>query len=101
MLLDERQPVEARARDDDLEVVAAARAVDDRELAGVRERLPQKGLEPVDRHAPQVSPRAPRCAGPAPPRARRARRSRRGARTRAPRAPASPRAARGPPRART
>ena len=38
VLLDEREPVEAVALDRHLEVVAAARAIGDRELGGVRER---------------------------------------------------------------
>ena len=50
VLLDERQPVEARARDDDLEVVAAAGAVDHVELGGVRKRLRQETSEPFGAH---------------------------------------------------
>ena len=42
VLLDQREPGEARARDRDLEVVAAARAVLDVELGRVGERLGEK-----------------------------------------------------------
>jgi len=38
VLLDEREAVEARARDDDLEVVTGTRAVEDGKLARVGER---------------------------------------------------------------
>ena len=51
VLVEQREPVEAGARDDHLEVVAAAGAVDDRELARVRERAPEQLLEDVRGHA--------------------------------------------------
>jgi hypothetical protein len=47
VLLDEREPGEARARDGDLKVVASARAILDRELGRVREGDPKELLEPV------------------------------------------------------
>jgi Lon protease-like protein len=50
VLLDERQPVEARARHDDLEMVAAAGAVLDPQLSRVGERVTQQVLEPLDGH---------------------------------------------------
>lgn len=45
VLLDEREPLEARARERDLEVVAAAGAVLDRDLGRVGERIAQEELE--------------------------------------------------------
>jgi hypothetical protein len=45
VLLDQREPVEAAARDRHLEVVAAAGAILDRDLARVGERVAQKRLE--------------------------------------------------------
>ena len=51
VLVEERQPVEARARDDHLEVVAAAGAVLDAELRRVGKRAAQKRLETLDSHA--------------------------------------------------
>jgi thioredoxin len=50
VLVDERQPGEARARDGDLEVVASAGPVAHGELGGVRKRRAQELLEP-GRHA--------------------------------------------------
>ena len=47
MLVDERETAEARARDGDLEVVAAARPVDDRDVGRVREGGVQQLLEAV------------------------------------------------------
>jgi len=51
VLVEQRQAVEARARDDHLEVIAAAGAVLDAELARVRERTAQKCLETIRGHA--------------------------------------------------
>src|SRR3954451_11206112 len=48
VLLEERDPLEARAHDGHVEVVAAAGAVDDVDGLGVGERLAEQGLEPVD-----------------------------------------------------
>ena len=45
VLVDERQALEARAHDRHLEVVAAARAVDDGELCGVGKGVPEQRLE--------------------------------------------------------
>ena len=50
VLVDEREPREAGRRDRDLEVVAAARPVDDRDLGRLRERRAQELLQP-SRHA--------------------------------------------------
>jgi Lon protease-like protein len=50
VLLDQRQSVEAAARDRDLKVVAAARAVDHGELLRVRKRLGQEVLECLSPH---------------------------------------------------
>jgi len=50
VLLEQRQAVEARARDRDQEVVAAAGAVVDRELARVRERLLEQASKPLFDH---------------------------------------------------
>src|SRR6266545_2738822 len=58
VLLDERDAVEARARDRDLEVVAAARAVDHGELGRVRERLCEQLLQRLYGHAGHRSRRA-------------------------------------------
>ena len=46
VLVEERQAGESRARDGGLEMVAAAGAVDDRDLRGVGERRAQELLEP-------------------------------------------------------
>jgi hypothetical protein len=54
MLVDEREPGEARARDDDLEMVAPAGAILDRELGRVREGAPEELFEPVC-HEPDAS----------------------------------------------
>ena len=54
MLIEEREPVEARALDDDLEVVAPARAILDTQILGVGERVAQERLETVDGHAVMV-----------------------------------------------
>jgi Lon protease-like protein len=56
VLLDAREPVEARARDDDLEMVAAARPVLDGELARVREGALEQTPEVVDGHRAHASP---------------------------------------------
>ena len=50
VLVDERKPVEGRSRDDDLEVIARPGPVEHRELAGVREGLPEQALETMGRH---------------------------------------------------
>jgi hypothetical protein len=47
VLVDERETVEATAHDRDVEVIAAAGAIDHGELARVRERTPQEMLEPT------------------------------------------------------
>ena len=51
VLVEQRQAVEARARDDHLKVIAAAGAVLDAELARVRERTAQKCFEAIGGHA--------------------------------------------------
>jgi Lon protease-like protein len=51
VLVEKRQAVEARARHDHLEVVAAAGAVLDAELVRIRKRAAQQGLETFDSHA--------------------------------------------------
>ena len=51
MLVEQRQAVEARARDDHLKVIAAAGAILDAELARVRERAAQKCFEAISGHA--------------------------------------------------
>jgi Lon protease-like protein len=51
MLVEQRQAVEARARDDHLEVIAAARAILDAELARIGKRAAQQSLETIDSHA--------------------------------------------------
>jgi ATP-dependent Lon protease len=58
MLVEQRKPVEARARDGHLEMVAAARAVLDAQLARVRKRGAEQGLETVGGHAAMVRSRA-------------------------------------------
>ena len=45
VLLDEREPREARADDGDMEVVAASGAVDDRDLPGIRKSVSQEVVE--------------------------------------------------------
>ena len=62
VLLEQRQPVEARARDGHLEVVAAARAVLDRDLGRVRKRVPQDRLEPLACHGFDASRAGKNCA---------------------------------------
>src|SRR3954471_16509984 len=54
VLLEQRQAVEARRRDDHLEVVAAARAVLDEQLRRVGERLLQQSLQRFGGHAAMV-----------------------------------------------
>jgi len=54
VLVDERQPVEARALHDDLKMVAAARAVLDGEFVRVGKRAAQQSLETLDGHAAMV-----------------------------------------------
>src|SRR5205085_1850394 len=51
VMLEKRAPDEARARDDDLEVVAAAGAVVDRELRRLREGGVEERLQRCSRHA--------------------------------------------------
>src|SRR3954453_160994 len=51
VLFEPREPVEARRRDDHLEVVAAARAVLDTQFVRVRECVAQKRFEALDSHA--------------------------------------------------
>ena len=51
VLVEQRQAVEARARDDHLKVIAAAGAVLDAELARIRERTAQKRFEAIGGHA--------------------------------------------------
>jgi phage tail-like protein len=55
VLLEQRQAVEARRRDDHLEVVAAARAVLDAQLGRVGERLLQQALQRFGGHAAMVA----------------------------------------------
>ena len=50
VLLDEREPVEAAAADGHLELVAAARPVDDFELVGVGKRLLEQRSERLGDH---------------------------------------------------
>jgi hypothetical protein len=54
VLLEQRQPVEARARYANLEVVAAAGAVLDDELGRFGKRLPKQSLKPRGRHVAQA-----------------------------------------------
>jgi len=58
VLVEQREPLEPRACDDDLVVVAAARAVLDQDLVGVRKCVAQERLEPLDRHVRHRSPAA-------------------------------------------
>jgi hypothetical protein len=58
VLVDERQPGEAGARDADLEMIAAARTVDDRELGRIRKRSAEQLLE-AGAHAREASRREP------------------------------------------
>src|SRR5436190_9232983 len=51
VLVEERQPLEARARDDHLEMVTAARAVLDAQLRRVGKRAAQQRFEALDSHA--------------------------------------------------
>jgi hypothetical protein len=51
VLVEQRQAVEAGARDDHLEVIASTGAVLDAELARVRERTAQKCFETIRGHA--------------------------------------------------
>jgi len=51
VLVEQREAVEARARDDHLEMVAAARAILDAELVRIGEGAAQQGLETFDGHA--------------------------------------------------
>jgi phage tail-like protein len=55
MLFEQRQAGEARRRDGDLEVVAAARAILDAQFCCVGKRLLQQQLQRVDRHAAMVA----------------------------------------------
>jgi Lon protease-like protein len=62
VLVEEREPLEARARHDHLEVVAAAGAVLDTQLLGVGKRVAQQGFETLDSHAGIVlTPPGPRA----------------------------------------
>jgi hypothetical protein len=54
VLIEERQAVEARARENHLEMVAAAGTVLDAELVRVRERTAQKRFEAIGSHEPIV-----------------------------------------------
>ena len=54
VLVEEWQAVEARTRDDHLEVVAAAGTVLDAEFVRIRKRTAQKRLEAVGCHEPIV-----------------------------------------------
>ena len=63
VLVDERKPVECGARDDDLEVVASSRSVDDCDLRRVRERSAEKPFETIGRHD-RIMPAAPGSAQP-------------------------------------
>jgi cytochrome oxidase assembly protein ShyY1 len=54
MLVEERQAVEARTRDDHLEMVAATGTVLDAKLVRVRKRTAQKRFEAVGSHEPIV-----------------------------------------------
>src|SRR5438445_2423634 len=65
MLVEEREPVEARARDRHLKMVAAACAVLDEQLARIRERMLQQLLERFGRHPPMLAVEA-RYAPPVP-----------------------------------
>jgi len=47
VLLDEREPVEALARDHDLEVIAATRSIVDRKVR-IRKSLREQSPKPVD-----------------------------------------------------
>ena len=58
VLVEQRESLEPRARDDDLIVVAATGPVLDQNLAGVGKCLAQKRLEPLDRHLRHRSPAA-------------------------------------------
>jgi Lon protease-like protein len=58
VLIDEREPGEARARHDHLEVVSVAGAVLHAQLVRVRERIAQKGFESLGGHTAMVRPRA-------------------------------------------
>lgn len=51
VLVDERQVVEARAGDHDLEVVAGAGPVEDGQLGSVRKGLAEQLLETIHGHA--------------------------------------------------
>ncbi len=51
VLIDQREAREARARDDHLEMVAAAGAILDADLVRVRERIAQQGFETIGGHA--------------------------------------------------
>ena len=50
VLIDERQPIEAPALDDHLEVVASARPVGHGQLLRVRKRAAQKVFQPLPPH---------------------------------------------------
>jgi hypothetical protein len=50
VLIDERQPLEAQARDGDLKVVAAACPVDDGKLRRIGKCLLKKELQRLGRH---------------------------------------------------
>ena len=54
MLVEQREPVEARARDGHLEMVAAAGAILDAQLARVRERGAEQGFETLCGHEAMV-----------------------------------------------
>src|SRR5207253_2487648 len=55
MLVEQRQPVEARARNGHLEMVASARSVLDTEIGRVGERVLEQGLQGVGRHRSHAS----------------------------------------------
>ena len=55
VLVEEREPREARRRDGDLEVVAAARPVLDAQLARIRKRRYQQLLEPFHSHGAMLA----------------------------------------------
>jgi hypothetical protein len=57
VLIEQREPGEARARDDHLEVVAAAGAILDAELIRVRERIAQQEFESLGSHAAMLAAR--------------------------------------------
>ncbi len=54
VLVDERKADEARARNADLEVVAASRSIDDGDVGRLRERAPEHFLQ-IGRHGATVA----------------------------------------------